>query len=65
MKEPPSDGKWREILLDTCGIMYGYEARIDVDNEVTMRKIETLLDKQSSLHYFPTQTRKTFLDEIL
>jgi len=40
--------------------MYGYDARVDVDNEVTMRIIETLLDNQSSLRYFPIQTRKIF-----
>ena len=60
MYEPLSDGKWKEILLDTCGIMYGYDARIEVDNDVTMRKIEAMKVEERSLHYFPTQTRKTF-----
>ena len=39
--------------------------QLNVDNEVTMRKLETLLEKQSFLHYLPTETRKTFLNEIL
>jgi len=40
--------------------MYGCDARIEVNNDVTMRKIEVMQEKQNSLHYFPTQTRKTF-----
>jgi len=40
--------------------MYGYNARIEVDNDVTVRRIEVMQEKQNSFHYFPTQTRKTF-----
>ncbi len=45
--------------------MYGCDAKIDYSNEVTMRKIEALLDEPSSLHYFQTQTGKNFFNEIL
>lgn len=48
-----------------CGIMYGYDAKIGVSNDVTMRKIESLLDEPSSLHYFQDQTEKKFFNEIL
>lgn len=65
MKDFLSAGKWEKSPLDMCGIMYGCDAKIDVSHEVTMRKIEALLDEPSSLHYFQTQTGKKFLDEIL